>query len=114
VELPSGGSIVLAGLVQDNIRQAMSGYPGLSKVPVLGTLFRSKRLCATRPNWSSSPPLIIVKPVARSEIARPDDNFNAASDGAGFFLGRVNRVYGQMETELPPGRYHGVVGFIYK
>ena len=42
VELPSGGSIVIAGLVQDNIRQAMSGLPGLSKVPVLGTLFRSK------------------------------------------------------------------------
>ena len=32
--------------------------------------------------------------VARNDLARPDDNFNAASDGAGMFLGRVNRVYG--------------------
>ncbi len=42
VELPSGGSIVIAGLVQDNVRQGMSGLPGISKVPVFGTLFRSK------------------------------------------------------------------------
>jgi pilus assembly protein CpaC len=30
------------------------------------------------------------------------------------FLGRVNRVYGAMRTNLPDGRYHGVVGYIYK
>ncbi len=36
VELPSGGSIVIGGLVQDNIRQAMSGLPGVSKIPILG------------------------------------------------------------------------------
>ncbi|RWF27551.1 MAG: pilus assembly protein CpaC, partial [Mesorhizobium sp.] len=53
-------------------------------------------------------------PVARNELAKPDDNFNAPSDGAGMFLGRVNRVYGTMQTDRPAGRYHGVVGFIYK
>ena len=114
VELPSGGSIVLAGLVKDDIRQAMSGYPGLSKVPVFGTLFRSRDFLRNETELVIIATPYIVKPVARNEIARPDDNFNAAGDGAGFFLGRVNRVYGRMETELPPGRYHGVVGFIYK
>jgi pilus assembly protein CpaC len=114
VELPSGGSIVLAGLVKDDIRQAMSGYPGLSKVPVFGTLFRSRDFVRNETELVIIATPYIVKPVARNQIARPDDNFNAASDGAGFFLGRVNRVYGRMETELPPGRYHGVVGFIYK
>lgn len=114
VELPSGGSIVLAGLVKDDIRQAMSGYPGLSKLPVFGTLFRSRDFVRNETELVIIATPYIVKPVARNEIARPDDNFNAANDGAGFFLGRVNRVYGRMETELPPGRYHGVVGFIYK
>ena len=114
VELPSGGSIVLAGLVQDNIRQAMSGYPGLSKVPVFGTLFRSRDFVRNETELVIIATPYVVKPVMRNELARPDDNFNAASDGAGFFLGRVNRVYGRMETQLPPGRYHGVVGFIYK
>ena len=47
-------------------------------------------------------------------LAKPDDNFNPPSDGAGFILGRVNRVYGTMKTDLPNGRYHGVVGYIYK
>ncbi len=114
VELPSGGSIVLAGLVKDNIRQAMSGYPGLSKVPIFGTLFRSRDFVRNETELVIIATPYIVKPVARNELARPDDNFNPASDGAGFFLGRVNRVYGRMETKLPPGRYHGVVGFIYK
>ncbi|MCC0052291.1 MAG: type II and III secretion system protein family protein [Rhodobiaceae bacterium] len=114
VELPSGGSIVLAGLVKDDIRQAMSGYPGLSKLPVFGTLFRSRDFVRNETELVIIATPYIVKPVARNQIARPDDNFNAVNDGAGFFLGRVNRVYGRMETELPPGRYHGVVGFIYK
>ncbi|MCY0092956.1 type II and III secretion system protein family protein [Hoeflea ulvae] len=114
VELPSGGSIVLAGLVRDDIRQAISGYPGLSKLPILGTLFRSRDFVRNETELVIIATPYLVKPVARNELARPDDNFNAAGDGAGFFLGRVNRVYGRMETKLPPGRYHGVVGFIYK
>ncbi|WP_110032877.1 type II and III secretion system protein family protein [Hoeflea marina] len=114
VELPSGGSIVLAGLVQDNFRQAMSGLPGLSKVPVLGTLFRSKDFVRNETELVIIATPYLVKPVARTALARPDDNLNPANDGAGFFLGKVNRVYGQMETALPPGRYHGAVGFIYK
>ncbi|WP_286165687.1 type II and III secretion system protein family protein [Rhizobium sp. EC-SD404] len=114
VELPSGGSIVIAGLVRDDIRQAMSGYPGLSKVPILGTLFRSRDFQRNETELVIIATPYLVRPVARNELARPDDNFNAASDGAGFFLGRVNRVYGRADTNLPDGRYHGAVGFIYK
>ncbi|MBW3097784.1 type II and III secretion system protein family protein [Pseudohoeflea coraliihabitans] len=114
VELPSGGSIVLAGLVQDNFRQAMSGFPGLSKVPVLGTLFRSRDFVRNETELVIIATPYLVKPVARAQLSRPDDNLNPPSDGAGFFLGRVNRVYGRMETNLPPGRYHGAVGYIYK
>ena len=55
-----------------------------------------------------------MRPVARQALARPDDGFALSSDGSANFLGRLNRVYGHMETKLPPGRYHGVVGFIYK
>ncbi|MBW8638088.1 type II and III secretion system protein family protein [Hoeflea sp. WL0058] len=114
VELPSGGSIVIAGLVQDNIRQVMGGLPGASKIPVLGTLFRSRDFVRNETELVIIATPYLVRPVARNKLARPDDNFNAASDGAGNFLGRVNRVYGQMETDLPKGRYYGVVGFIYK
>ncbi|MEM6461558.1 MAG: type II and III secretion system protein family protein [Pseudomonadota bacterium] len=114
VELPSGGSIVIAGLVRDDVRQVMSGFPGLSKVPILGTLFRSRDFVRNETELVIIATPYLVRPVARNKLNRPDDNLNASSDGAANFLGRVNRVYGQMETDLPKGRYYGVVGFIYK
>jgi pilus assembly protein CpaC len=114
VELPSGGSMMIAGLVRDDVRQAINGLPGLSKLPVLGTLFRSRDFVRNETELVIIVTPYIARPTARNQFAKPDDNFNAASDGAGMFLGRVNRVYGTMKTDLPNGRYHGVVGFIYK
>ncbi|WP_246752860.1 type II and III secretion system protein family protein [Sinorhizobium sp. BG8] len=114
VELPSGGSIVIAGLVQDNIRQAVSGLPGISKIPIFGTLFRSKDFIRNETELVIIATPYLVRPVARNELSRPDDNFNAANDAAGYFLGRVNRIYGRKEAQLPAGNYHGSVGFIYK
>lgn len=114
VELPSGGSIVIAGLVQDNIRQAMSGLPGISKVPILGTLFRSKDFQRNETELVIIATPYLVRPVARSALSRPDDNFNPEGDGATFFLNKVNKVYGRRETNAPAGQYHGAVGFIYK
>lgn len=114
VELPSGGTMMIAGLVNDNVRQVYNKVPGLSKVPVLGTLFRSREFTRNETELVILVTPYLSRPVARNEMARPDDNFTPASDGAGMFLGRVNRVYGTMKTDKPAGRYHGVVGFIYK
>lgn len=114
VELPSGGSIVIAGLVQDNIRQAMSGLPGLSKVPIFGTLFRSKDFIRNETEMVIIATPYLVRPVARNALSRPDDNFNATNDAASYFLGTVNKIYGRKEDGAPVGSYHGSVGFIYK
>jgi len=114
IELPSGGSMMIAGLVRDDVRQAISGFPGLSKIPILGTLFRSRDFVRNETELVIIVTPYLARPVARNQLAKPDDNFNAASDGAGMFLGRVNRVYGTMQTGLANGRYHGVVGYIYK
>jgi pilus assembly protein CpaC len=114
VELPSGGSMMIAGLVRDDVRQAVNGLPGLSKLPVLGTLFRSRDFVRNETELVIIVTPYIARPTARNQLAKPDDNFNAASDGAAMFLGKVNRVYGTMQTDLPNGRYHGVVGYIYK
>jgi pilus assembly protein CpaC len=114
VELPSGGSMMIAGLVRDDVRQAVSGLPGLTKIPVLGTLFRSRDFVRNESELVILITPYLVRPVARNDLAKPDDNFNAAGDGPAMFLGRVNRVYGTMQTDKPNGRYHGVVGFIYK
>lgn len=114
IELPSGGSMMIAGLVRDDVRQVINGLPGASKIPVLGTMFRSRSFTRNETELVIIVTPYLVKPTARNELARPDDNFNAPSDGAGMFLGRVNRVYGTMKTNKPNGRYHGAVGFIYK
>lgn len=114
VELPSGGSMMIAGLVRDDVRQQINGLPGLSKVPVLGALFRSRAFERNETELVVIVTPYLARPVARNELAAPTDNFNPASEGAGNFLGRVNRVYGTMKTDRPAGRYHGVVGFIYK
>ena len=114
VELPSGGSIVIAGLVKDDIRQAVSGLPGLSKIPIFGTLFRSKDFVRNETEMVIIATPYLVRPVARSALQRPDDNFNATNDAASFFLGKVNKVYGRKEDAMPAGNYHGSIGFIYK
>lgn len=114
VELPSGGSMVIAGLLKDDIRQTISGFPGLSKIPVLGSLFRSREYQRFESELVIIVTPYLVRPVARQALARPDDNFNAAADSAGMFLGRVNRIYGTAEGSIPKGKYHGNPGFIFK
>jgi pilus assembly protein CpaC len=113
IELPSGGSIVIGGLVQDNIRQAMSGVPGVSKIPVFGALFRSKDFIRNETELVIIATPYLVQPVARGALSRPDDNFNPTDDLSSAFLGEVNRIYGTRQA-APTGQYHGNVGFIYK
>lgn len=114
VELPSGGSIVIGGLVRDDIRQATSGLPGLMKLPILGTLFRSKDFQRNESELVIIATPYLVRPVERSKLARPDDNFNPEGDVATFFMNRVNKVYGRRDNNQQPGQYNGTIGFIYK
>ncbi len=114
VEIPSGGSMMIGGLIRDETRQSINGTPGLSKIPVLGTLFRSREFLRNESELVVIVTPYLVRSTARTELARPDDNLAPPSDAAGFVLGKVNRVYGSAKTNLPNGRYNGVVGFIYK
>ncbi len=114
VELPSGGSMMIAGLIRDDVRQVVSGFPGLSKLPVLGTLFRSRDFVRSESELVIMVTPYLVRPVAASQIALPTDNFMPASDASANLLGKVNRIYGSVDQKMPNGRYHGAVGFIYK
>src|SRR6266404_508397 len=42
LEIPSGGSMAMAGLIQEQTKQAINGLPGVDQLPVLGQLFRSQ------------------------------------------------------------------------
>lgn len=114
VELPSGGSIALAGLIRDNVSNTTSGTPGVNKIPLLGTLFRQKSVERQETELVIIATPYLVRPVARNQLARPDDNFSPENDGAAFFLDRVNKVYGRRDTPVADAQFHGSIGFIYK
>src|SRR5690606_39068019 len=42
VEIPSGGSLAMAGMIQESTKQVLNGVPGVTQIPVLGALFRSR------------------------------------------------------------------------
>src|SRR5262245_11324420 len=111
VELPSGGSLAIAGLLSDATRQNIDGFPGLKDVPVLGTMFRSRDYIKQETELVVIVTPYMVRPTARQNLARPDDGLAAASDLKGIFLGHLNRIYGR-GRELPPGGLKGEYGFI--
>lgn len=111
VELPSGGSIMMAGLLSDNTRQNIDGMPGLKDLPVLGTLFRSREYQKDESELVIIVTPIMVRPTAAANLARPDEGLAPASDLKANFLGHLNRVYGK-GRQLPDGGLKGNYGFI--
>jgi pilus assembly protein CpaC len=111
VELPSGGSLAIAGLISDATRQNIDGFPGLKDVPVIGTLFRSRDFQKQETELVVIVTPYMVRPTARQNLARPDDGLAPASDLKANFLGHLNRIYGKGRA-LPPGDLKGDFGFI--
>jgi pilus assembly protein CpaC len=113
LEIPSGGSIALAGLIQEQTKQQINGLPGLMQIPVLGTLFKSRDFVNRQTELAVIVTPYIVRAVARKELSRPDDGFADASDPASVLLGRFNRIYGVAAKKADPkGSYLGNYGFI--
>ena len=112
VELPSGGSIVSAGLISTQTQQAINGLPGLMDLPVLGALFRSRDYLRQETELLIVVTPYIVHAVDPKDVVRPDANFQEASDPQAWFLGRVNRIYSSSGNLQPMPGYTGRVGFI--
>ncbi|MGH6813043.1 MAG: type II and III secretion system protein family protein [Methylocella sp.] len=112
VEIPSGGSIASAGLLQTTTRQDINGLPGLLDLPILGALFRSRDYQKQETELMIIVTPYIVKPVKPDEIARPTDGFADASDPQTWLLGRVNQLYASPGNLEAIKDYKGPVGFI--
>ena len=112
VELPSGGSIVSAGLISTQSSAAITGLPGLMNLPVLGALFRSRDYQRQETELLIVVTPYIVHAVDPRDVARADQNFGDASDPQGWLLGRVNRIYSSSGGLRPMPNYSGKVGFI--
>ncbi len=114
IELPSGGSIMIAGLLQNDIVQTMEGIPGLMNVPILGTLFRSPHFQRQETELVVTVSAYLAKAVTPSELALPTDGFAPSHDLDRYFIGHLQNIY----IQKPPasGRnqpnIQGPIGYI--
>jgi pilus assembly protein CpaC len=111
VELPSGGSMIMAGLIQDTVKQHINGIPGLKNLPVLGTLFRSRDFQSDQTELVVIVTPYVVSPVNEKQLATPFERFNTPTDRQTILFGRLNKIYG-IAGDGPKGTYHGNVGYI--
>ena len=89
VELANGQTIGIAGLINENLREVVTKFPGLGSLPGIGALFRSQEFIK-----GESELLILVtphlaKPIAPEDIRLPTEGFSEPSDLAWFLLGRT-------------------------
>jgi len=112
LEIPSGGSMAMAGLIQEQTKQAVNGLPGLDQLPVLGALFRSQDFINNQTELMVLVTPYVVRAVAQKELSRPDDGFAPASDSQSTLLARINRIYGLVARVDTIGETQGNFGFI--
>jgi len=112
LEIPSGGSMALAGLIQEQTKQSINGMPGLTQLPVLGALFRSRDYVNRQTELVVLITPYVVRAVAQKDLSRPDDGFADAADPQSDLLGNINRIYGVRHRNEPGKTYRGKYGFI--
>jgi pilus assembly protein CpaC len=112
VEIPSGGSLAMAGMIQNETKHQANGLPGLMELPILGPLFKSNDYINQQTELMVLVTPYVVRAVARKDLSQPDDGFADASDPAQVLLGRFNRIYGVGGMPDSPDNYRGKYGFI--
>jgi pilus assembly protein CpaC len=113
VEIPSGGALAMAGMIQEQTKQQINGIPGIMQVPILGQLFRSRDFINRQTELVVIVAPYAVRAVAQKNLSRPDDGFADASDPQTYLLGRLNRLYG-VPSPKPKDKvsFKGSYGFI--
>lgn len=110
IELPSGQSIMIAGLLQSVNKQTLASLPGLMQVPILGNLFRSRDFQEGETELVVIVTPYLVKPVAPGQLQTPADGLQIANDLETNLLGRLNKSVGRAP---PAGKsYQGPFGYV--
>ena len=114
VELPSGGSIMLGGLLSNDLTSALQGIPGAMNLPILGQLFRSNQFIHNETELVITVTALLVKPVQPKLLSVPTDGFAPASDLDNYFLGHLQNIY--VKQPVPTGHnapaLQGPIGYI--
>ena len=93
VELPSGGALVLAGLIQERSRTAIEGIPGAMNSPILGALFRSRDFVNSETELVIIVTPYLVEPTNPNRLRTPADGFRNPTERESFLGGRLNAMY---------------------
>jgi len=88
IELGSGQSFAIAGLLQNNVVQDADKFPGLGDIPILGALFRSEKFRREETELLIVVTPYIVRPVSDHKMILPTDKFIAPGDMDRFMNGR--------------------------
>ncbi len=99
VELGSGQSLVIGGLMSNNHDNNIEKTPGLGNVPILGALFRSNGFRRSETELMIVITPYLVKPVNANDIVLPTDGYKTPSDLDRVFLGTLAR--GESGAERP-------------
>jgi pilus assembly protein CpaC len=102
VELGSGQSFAIAGLLQRSSTQVDKGVMGLSEIPVLGALFRSDRFQRNETELVIIVTPYLVRPVSDPrELTAPTDRLRLATDIDRILFNRQTARGGQRDAPRP-------------
>lgn len=115
VEMSSGGSIMIAGLLQNDITATLSGMPGAMDIPILGSLFRSNSFQRKETELVVIVSAYVVQPLDKPQMALPTDGFAPSSDIDRILLGRLQERYLKAApgSAVPP-KLQGPYGFMVR
>ena len=113
IELGSGQSFAIAGLIQDNFNTTVRRYPGLGDIPILGALFRSSTFQRNESELVIIVTPYIVRPAGRgTALGAPSDLLTAPSDLEEVVFGRLTGSQGSASRRPPGARLRGDYGFL--
>jgi pilus assembly protein CpaC len=87
VELGSGQSFMIGGLLNNNIANSTDKVPGIGALPIIGALFRSNSFRRQQTELVIMVTPYLVKPVDAAQIKLPTDGIKAPSDAERWLLG---------------------------
>lgn len=112
IELPSGASMMMAGLIHSRTRQSLDQTPGIKKLPILGALFQSRDFLNEETELVVIVTPYLVDPAQKKNLRTPADGLASASDPKTIFFGKLNAMYGEPGSEVDSASYRAPVGFI--
>ena len=113
VELPSGGSMMIAGLLQEVTRQNIDSLPGAMNLPVIGSLFRSRDYLSGETELVVIVEPYIVSPTSPDRMQTPADGLQIATDVQTILFGQLNQAYGTPAPTAGGGTgWQGPVGYV--